>query len=110
MHYVFDYIQKIHKKPEEYRRRVALLVAVVITSVVVGIWILTIPTQFGRDRKNTKQMETQSSPFAILKDTLSGSFTDISFDNNTTLTDPVIFEVSTNTASSTFGEDLFEEI
>ncbi|MEK7578926.1 MAG: hypothetical protein AAB460_00065 [Patescibacteria group bacterium] len=64
---MFDLIAKLQQKPEPERRRIAFLVSLVVTGIIVAIWLISLSVRFGSPSKKTEEPSLdKSAPFSAL--------------------------------------------
>lgn len=69
--YMRKIIEKLHQKPERYRKNVALGISFVITLMIFGIWVTTLPGRFNDigafANKAQENIEEGITPLATVK-------------------------------------------
>ena len=65
-------LHRLHQKPEEHRKAVALIISLAITLMIFGIWLSTLPARInvidGVAQNTQKQLEDGITPLATAKD------------------------------------------
>ena len=69
---MLDYIEKLQKKPEHTRRRIAYITTAVLMVFIVAIWVSTLNVRFS-EVSNTAEIDSKHSPVSVLT-TYSASF------------------------------------
>lgn len=77
-------LHKLHQKPEHHKKSLALGVSFVITTLVFGIWVSTLPSRFDETsdiaKETREQLEDGITPLATVKtsfDTAKKSIEDL---------------------------------
>ena len=60
---IFDFIEKLQKKPEPWRKKFVFFATLAMTSVIIGIWL----TLFVLPQKNLAEIKKTPTPFTSLK-------------------------------------------
>lgn len=61
---VLDIIEKLQKKPESFRKKIAVLAAVAITAAVIFVWLAGL--NFYSARAERERTDSGLAPFSIL--------------------------------------------
>ncbi len=63
---IFESIEKLQKKPEAYRKRVALGAAFIIIGIIIFIWFTT----FNLPKTNNAELKKVAAPFSSIKENI----------------------------------------
>jgi len=63
---MFRYIVSLQKKSPEARKKIAFVVAVAVTGIIVIVWFPTLQMRFSSN-DSTSQNDETSSPFTLIK-------------------------------------------
>jgi amino acid transporter len=63
----FEILEKLRNKPEEFRKKVAFLAALILTAVIFFVWLGV--TYFMPHSPDSKVAESSPGPFDVLKQT-----------------------------------------
>jgi len=61
---IFESIEKLQKKPEAYRKRVALATAFIIIGIIIFVWLTT----FNLPKTNNAEIKKVAAPFSFIKE------------------------------------------
>jgi len=61
---IFEFIERMQKKPEAYRKRVALGAAFIIIGIIIFIWLTT----FNLPKTNNAEIKKAAAPFSSIKE------------------------------------------
>lgn len=65
---LLDKIEELQNKPENYRRKVLVVLMVTIMSVVVAVWVSTVNLSVGGMGKSEKKSGVEYAPLNTLKE------------------------------------------
>ncbi len=88
---MFDYIEQLRKKPIMARRRLAILLAVGLTAVIIVIWVSTLDFG-GTGAQDTQTVSTDLAPFEEIKTSLS-----VFYDSVKTMAEGLFSQAATST-------------
>ena len=57
---IFDYIDKLRKKPENDRQKFVLIVSFSVTAIIFAIWLFTLVSSITHNANTPKPLETES--------------------------------------------------
>lgn len=61
----FEFIKKLQKKPEDFRKRIAFITVFVITGIIFLIWLTALNFRFEAKEEGVKKIE---GPFKAIKE------------------------------------------
>lgn len=61
-----DFIEKLQKKPELFRRKIALLAVLIVMLAIIAVWLTTL--DFSLNEEEIKKAKQAISPFAVFID------------------------------------------
>jgi amino acid permease len=68
---VFQLIEKLRKKPEAARNRIAILTAAAITVIIFLVWLSVLGVRVDNTEENTANAGDSASPISILGDNIA---------------------------------------
>ncbi len=73
---MLNYIEKLHKEPEEHKRKVLYVTVVFLMVIIVAVWLSTINIRIVSDDVSSKT-DDGTNPISILLDVGKGVFENI---------------------------------
>ena len=81
---MFKLVSDLQKKPDEYKRKVTLLVSIGFTLIIIAVWLTTLFSGNSPVEEDNLSVEDVSSPIESLRsslastmDSLKGAFKDL---------------------------------
>ena len=67
---IFEFIERLQKKPEASRKRIAWLSAFIIMAIIIFIWFTT----FNLPKMDTAEIKKAGAPFSSMKEDISNLY------------------------------------
>ncbi len=67
---IFEFVEKLQKKPEASRKRIAWITVFIIMAVIVFIWI----TAFNLPKMDTAEIKKAGAPLSSIKEDISNFY------------------------------------
>jgi hypothetical protein len=71
---VFQFIEKLQRKPEAARKRIAILTAAAITGIIFAVWLSVLMVRVDGAEETASTAEDGASPISILRDNVADFF------------------------------------